>query len=144
MRTSDKFKECLDRGLLRIAAPSLGSCMESLRIAEDWLVEAQKNLDAGSLRSAYSSAYMCFFHSARALLFKDGYREKSHYCIGIYLEQLSEEKRLEPQWGLLFDHVRNSRHNEQYSFTPPPSAEELRSVIIDAGSFLERMRSMLA
>jgi uncharacterized protein (UPF0332 family) len=142
VRSSDRFNDCLDKGLLRATAPSLGSCLESLRTAEEWLREAQQNLSAGSLRSAYGSAYMCFFHSARAILFKDGYREKSHYCIGVYLEHLSTEKRLEIHWAFLFDNVRSSRHNEQYSFAPPPTIMEVRSVINDAGSFLRRMTSM--
>lgn len=32
--------------------------------------------------------YMVFFHSARAGLFRDGIREKSHYCIEIYPDLL--------------------------------------------------------
>jgi uncharacterized protein (UPF0332 family) len=114
-----------------------------MKMAEDWIGEAKKNQEIGSYRSAYSSAYMCFFHAARAILYMDGYREKSHYCIGIYLEHLSDMKRIEPKWALLFDNFRNSRHNEQYNFSSPPSMSEVRMIIDDALSFLERVRHFI-
>jgi uncharacterized protein (UPF0332 family) len=143
VKASNKFEECLDKGLLRKVQPSMESCMESLKMAQDWLEESRKNFESGSLRSAYSSAYMCYFHSARAILFKDGYREKSHYCIGVYLDHLFSINRLEIQWVLAFDNVRNSRHNEQYNFSGPPSKEEVRAVIRDASAFMERMRLLI-
>jgi uncharacterized protein (UPF0332 family) len=44
------------------------------------------------------AAYMGYFHAARAILFRDGVREKSHYCIGVYLEYYCEKKMLEDEW----------------------------------------------
>ena len=68
------------------------------------------------MRSAISSAYLAVFHSARAVLFRDGVREKSHYCIGLYLQKYVEEGTLEEEWPMLFDRIRSVRHADQYSF----------------------------
>ncbi|VVB70181.1 HEPN domain protein [uncultured archaeon] len=75
--------DCFLRGLLRKVEPSRTKSEQSLLQARDWLYEARKNLDAEAYRSALSSAYLAIFHSARAVLFRDGIREKSHDCVGL-------------------------------------------------------------
>jgi uncharacterized protein (UPF0332 family) len=65
--------------------------------ALEWVNEAGYDCDAGSLRSAMMAAYMGYFHAARAVLFRDGVREKSHYCIGVYLESYRERGMLEDE-----------------------------------------------
>lgn len=86
---------CFELGLLRRTEPSRRKSDQSLLSAREWLSEAEKNLEAEALRSALSSAYLAVFHSARAVLFRDGVREKSHYCIGLYLQRYVEEGSLE-------------------------------------------------
>jgi uncharacterized protein (UPF0332 family) len=83
--------------MLRKVEPSRTKSEQSLLQARDWLSEAEKNLEAEALRSAISSAYLAVFHSARALLFRDGVREKSHYCIGLYLQKYVVEGTLEEE-----------------------------------------------
>ena len=70
----------------------------SLAQARDWVIEAGSDCDVGAIRSALMAAYMGYFHAARAILFRDGVREKSHYCIGVYLEYYCEKKMLEDEW----------------------------------------------
>jgi uncharacterized protein (UPF0332 family) len=65
--------------------------------------------------------YLAVFHSARAVLFRDGVREKSHYCIGLYLQSYVENDELEEDWPMLFDRMRSIRHTDQYSFQAKPS-----------------------
>lgn len=60
----------------------------SIKQAKEWLIEAEKNLENNTCKSAQISTYLAFFHSPRAALFRDGIREKSHYCIGVYLENM--------------------------------------------------------
>lgn len=111
--------------------------------ARDWLSEAEKNLEAEAYRSAISSAYLTIFHSARAVLFRDGVREKSHYCIGLYLQKYVEDGMLEEEWAMLFDRVRSVRHADQYSFSASPSEEEVQAMIDMAERFMERMHRLL-
>ena len=95
------------------------------------------------MRSALSSAYLAVFHSARAILFRDGVREKSHYCIGLCLQKYVEEGILEEEWPMLFDRVRSLRHADQYSFQGKPAKEEVQAGIDLAERFIERMQRLL-
>jgi uncharacterized protein (UPF0332 family) len=107
------------------------------------LSEAMKNVGAEAYKSAISSFYLAIFHSARAVLFRDGVREKSHYCAGVYLEKYVEQDVFEGDWVLIFDRMRSVRHTDQYSFRTPPSSEEVDSGIDIAGKFVDRMEKLL-
>jgi hypothetical protein len=78
-----RLDECYERGLLRKVAASKDKAIQSLAQALEWVNEGGYDGDAGSLRSALIAAYRGYFHAARAVLFRDGVREKSHYCIGV-------------------------------------------------------------
>ena len=89
------------------------------------------------------AAYMGYFHAARALLFRDGVREKSHYCIGVYLESYCENGLLEDEWVLQFDHMRGLRQNDQYSLDARPTVLEVRQALAEADKFIERMEQLV-
>ncbi|MDI3488538.1 MAG: hypothetical protein PWR26_1255, partial [Methanosarcinales archaeon] len=74
------------------------------------------NFESGAFRSALLSTYLAVFHSARAVLFRDGVREKSHYCVGVYLEKYVNQNLLEEKWVVVFDRMRSTRHEDQYTF----------------------------
>jgi uncharacterized protein (UPF0332 family) len=135
--------DCFERGLLRKVESSRTKSDQSLIQAGEWLSEAEKNLEAEALRSAISSAYLAVFHSARAVLFRDGVREKSHYCIGLYLQRYVEDGTLEEDWPMLFDRIRSVRHADQYSFMALPTVEEVQAGIDLAEKFIERMERLL-
>ena len=135
--------DCFRFGLLRRTEPSRSKSDQSLLSAREWLSEAKKNLEAEALRSALSSAYLAVFHSARAVLFRDGVREKSHYCIGLYLQRYVEEGSLEADWPMLFDRIRSVRHADQYSFMARPTDEEVQAGIDLAERFIERMERLI-
>ena len=135
--------DCFERGLLRRVEPSEIKSRQSLLQARDWLSEAEKGLEAEAYRSALSSAYLAVFHSARAILFRDGVREKSHYCIGLYLQKYADEGALEDEWPMLFDRIRSVRHADQYSFQARPTEEEVRAGLDLAERFINRMERLL-
>jgi uncharacterized protein (UPF0332 family) len=137
------IEDCFERGLLRKVEPSRSKSEQSMLQAGEWLSEAEKNLEAEAYRSALSSAYMAVFHSARAVLFRDGVREKSHYCIGLYLQRYVEDSTLEEDWPMLFDRIRSVRHADQYSFMALPTVEEVQAGIDLAERFIERMERLL-
>jgi uncharacterized protein (UPF0332 family) len=138
-----RIDECYERGLLRKVPASNDKAMQSLAQAREWVVEAGYDCDAGALRSALMAAYMGYFHAARAVLFRDGVREKSHYCIGIYLEYYREKGLLEDEWVLQFDHMRGLRQSDQYSLDARPTLAEVRQSVIDAGIFIDRIERLL-
>lgn len=66
--------------------------------------------------------------SARAILFFDGYREKSHACIARYLEEkYTKNKLLENRWIELLDHYRELRHGDQYDLSSLPQNRNLKT-----------------
>jgi uncharacterized protein (UPF0332 family) len=138
-----RLDECYERGLLRKVAPSTEKAIQSLAQAREWLTEAGYDCDAGAVRSALMAAYMGYFHAARAILIRDGIREKSHYCIGVYLESYRDEGLLEDEWVLQFDHMRGLRQDDQYSLDARPTLEEVRQAVSDAQKFIGRMALLL-
>jgi len=89
------------------------------------------------------AAYMGYFHAARAVLIRDGIREKSHYCIGVYLESYHEAGLLEDEWVLQFDHMRGLRQEDQYSLDARPGLDEVRQAVSDAQKFIDRMDRLI-
>jgi len=138
-----RLDECYERGLLRKVPASNDKAMQSLSQAREWVTEAGYNIEAGALRSALMAAYMGYFHAARAVLFRDGVREKSHYCIGVYLESYREKGLLEDAWVLQFDRMRGLRQSDQYSLDARPTLAEVRQSVKDAGFFIERIERLL-
>jgi uncharacterized protein (UPF0332 family) len=84
------------------------------------------------------------FHSARAILFRDGVRERSHYCIARYLEEkYVKTKCLELEWVDLLDHARMLRHDDQYNTSFFTTKEEAEKAFGSAKKFLQEMKRLL-
>ena len=131
--------------MLRKIPPSKEKARNSVETALKWLEEAKKNLNSEAFNSSVLSSYLAMFHSARALLFSDGFREKSHYCIARYLEEKYVKKKLlESKWVNLLDHYRELRHNDQYSITFFTTRDEAEKALKTAKEFVERMRKLLS
>lgn len=143
MNLLKRLDECYERGLLRKVPASQEKALLSIEQAREWIVEAQQDLDADALRSGLIAVYMGYFHAARALLYRDGVREKSHYCIGIYLESYQKKGLLEDKWVLQFDHMRGLRQNDQYSLDARPTTAEVREALLDAERFINRMKLLI-
>ena len=74
-------------------------------------------------------------HAARALLFMDGVKERSHACVVVYLkERYGKDSRLVKYFNLL-DSYRISRHEIVYRGSYV-SREEASSAIEDSKNFL--------
>jgi len=139
-----RFKDCIEKGLLKKLPASKDNAIRSINKAESWLKEAEKSLQGEAYDSSVLSSYLAMFHSARAILFLDGYREKSHACVARYLEeQYVNKKKLEKKWVELLDHHREIRHNDQYDLSFYSSDEEAKEALESAGEFLQRMKHLL-
>lgn len=131
---------CMKEGLLRKVPPSKDKSVLSFKKAKNWLEEASKALKARAFNSSIISSYLAMFHSARAILFFDGYREKSHACIARYLEEkYTKKKLLEIRWIELLDHYRELRHGDQYNLTFYTTEKEAKEALNSASGFVERM-----
>lgn len=77
------------------AGPSLIS--KELEAAKEDLFDAQDLFSRERFKSATTLAYYTIFHTARALLYKKGYREKSHIQLGFAIKAFYVDKGLLPQ-----------------------------------------------
>ena len=144
IRMQLRFKNCIEKGLLKKLPASKDNAIRSINKAKSWLKEAEKSFQGEAYDSSVLSSYLAMFHSARAILFLDGYREKSHACVARYLEeQYVSKKKLEKKWVELLDHHREIRHNDQYDLSFYSSDEEAKEAFESAEQFLQRMKHLL-
>lgn len=112
----DKLKECFEKGLLKKTAKQPELALKDLKQSEFFLNEANELLEINKKIMAAIALYNAYFHCARALLFKDGIKERSHYCIAKYLEEeYIKTKKLEIKFLNGFETIMSIRHNAQYS-----------------------------
>lgn len=138
------FSKCLKQGLLRKIPRSKQKSESSIKTAEKWIDESKKNLDSESYNSCLISSYLVMFHSARAILFSDGYREKSHACISRYLdEKYVKTGLLDREFVDLLDHHRELRHQDQYGFQFAITNDECNDAVKTAERFLLEMKRVL-
>ena len=138
------FHDCIREKLLRRIPSSKEKAEESVNTAKKWLEEAEKSFENDAFNSSVMASYLAIFHSARSILFLDGFREKSHYCVARYLDEIYTKKNLlENKWIELLDHYREIRHDDQYSTSFFATKEESESAVEKAGEFVERMEKLL-
>lgn len=137
------YNDCLDRGLLRKIPASKDKADQSLKKAREWLKEAENSLKGKAFGSSILASYNGMFHSARAILFLDGFREKSHACVARYLEEkYAKAGKLDKRWVELLDHCREVRHNDQYDLSFFITKEEAEKALKSAEDFFESMKEL--
>ena len=136
------WKECFARGLLRNVAPSAEKGRMSLGKAGAVLKEARTNLRSKAYDSCVHSSYLAMFHAARAILFRDGVREKSHFCVARYLERYVEEGDLDRKWVDLLDRIRDIMHSGQYDLDYSSDVDEAGSCLRTAAGFIGAMEAL--
>ena len=82
----NRFEECFEQGLLKKIKPNLKYSEQSIKQAEHFLEEADILIENRINDMAFIALYNASFHAARALLFRDGIKERSHYCVSKYIE----------------------------------------------------------
>ena len=133
---------CIAQGLLRKMAPSGQQAGEQLKKAGVLLAESKLALASDSPNSAVICAYSAMLDAARAVLFRDGWREKSHACVAKYLEA-KYLKELGSGTVALFDEYRDKRHKTMYSGDYYPGMEEARRVVLFAEKFIKSVEKLL-
>ena len=138
------IKRLEELGLLRKIPKSMKKAKESISTAESWLKEAENNLKSKAFRSCILSSYLAMFHSTRACLFVNGFREKSHFAVARFLEDFYVKKGLlEREWIELLDHYRETRHGDQYSTSFITTEDEVNSALNSAKKFVRRIKELL-
>jgi len=137
------LEECFTEGKLQTVHPSEEKAQESLAAARENPAEAQEALKNGIMRAATNSTSVALFHAARAILFRDGIREKSHFCLIQYVNTYVTSGKLESKWVAFIGSMRSKRDVNQYGFEPPASTDEIETSLQVTAQFIDRMDSLL-
>lgn len=87
-RMSSTLRQLIrERKLLKIA-PKREMVLKEIEGAQSDLKDAQDSLEHKKFKWATIQGYYSMFHSARALLYNRGFREKSHYALSIAIREL--------------------------------------------------------
>jgi len=135
------FNECIAQGLLRKIPPSREKALQSVVKAKELLQEARANLEEERINSAVIVAYMAIFHAARALLFKDGYREKSHECVIRFIEAKHPEIKTAQIESL--EKYKSERTHTQYDVSYTPNEEQAEKMVEFAEKFIQTIEETI-
>ncbi len=136
------FKDCLSKGLLRKDKSAPERIKKSLEIAERFLSSAKKNIEIEELEMSEIASYNSIFHSARSLLFRKGYTERSHICVILAFKEFYKSNTELMDLINTFDKIRISRHNIQYGGILINN-EEAEFVFNFAKQFLETTKQII-
>ena len=138
--------ECFEDRRLRRERPDVLKARKSLETAQRKLSEAGALAQAGFESAAMVTAYASMFHAGRALLFRDGIVEKSHYCLVQYLrEEYAKTGRLQNELITMRDSCREERHDVMYSLEGiRVKPNEVGAAITTAKKLVEEVKRLLA
>ena len=112
------FERCIkERRLVKIK-PLKEIIQKEIESAEYDLERARNSLDEGDFKWAAVQSYYSMFHAGKALVLKEGYREKSHFCLLIALRKLCfDEHKLDAEMIENLELCMNLRHEADYGLT---------------------------
>jgi uncharacterized protein (UPF0332 family) len=138
------IEHLLRENLLARIPKSKDKAKDSIKAANEWIAESKNNIFNKSFKSAILTAYLGMFHAARAILYLDGFREKSHFAVARYLENIYVGKgKLEVEWVEMLDYCRELRHSDQYRTSFIITKEEANEFLDKAEKFVKRLENLL-
>ncbi len=136
-------KECLEKGLLKKDKPNIEKAEMSLEISSSKLERARQLFQLGILDMTQVSCYSAMFHASRALLFRDGFKEKSHFALYLYLKEKYSDK-IEPKFLNEFNILRLDRHEIFYGLEETElDKESTGNAIVLAEKFIKNIERIL-
>ncbi len=134
--------ECFEKGLIRKTVASNEQASASLKKARVMLEEARGDFEDERFNSTIVVAYLALLNASRAVLFRDGYRERSHACVARYLEAKYAGK-IPKDYIDLLDYYRETRHEVQYETDYFAEAEAAKEIIEFAEKFVKLIENLL-
>ncbi len=136
------IEDCFKFRLLRKIKPDKEKTKRSLEIAKQRLKNVGQAIRLKIFEYAILESYMAMFHASRALLYKDGIQEKSHYAIFIYLREKYSDKIPSHIINFLNIH-RTERHEAMYGLEYKPEKEDALTALEDAKIFVKEIEKNL-
>ena len=76
-----RLEKCFEEGLLKEHIFPLEVIEREMKNARHHIKNARQCVDSKMYDLAVVSIYTSMFHAARAILFKEGFKERSHVCV---------------------------------------------------------------
>lgn len=132
---NQEFKQCLENKRIIPFARGKNLVKKELSIAKSDLSDAKAGYDSQRYKWSTIQAYYAMFHAARALIYSQGYREKSHYCLAVALRALfADEDKMDAQ--LIRDFLNAMNLREAADYDSEFSQSGAKAIIISAEKFI--------
>jgi uncharacterized protein (UPF0332 family) len=132
--------DLVSKGQLTRMAPAHDMAEKEWKESDSDLEEAEKELGSKGYKWAIIKAYYAMFHSAKAVLFLLGLKERSHFAVGEMLGIFSREGRLEASYVNDFKGAMSAREGADYHYAyDQRTAEEMVAM---AKGFAKMMRKL--
>jgi uncharacterized protein (UPF0332 family) len=138
------LEECFEKRLLRNGRPDRLKNEKALEMAAQAIAVSEKLFEHGFYEQVILYSYTAMFQGARALLFKDGIFERSHYCVVEYLKRnYLKSGKLDQSHIHWLDTYRIERHETLYGLEKIEIKEiEASEAIKIARDFLEVIKKL--
>jgi len=139
---NQEFKQCLENKKVVPFARGKSLVKKELSVAISDLSDAKAGYENERYKWSTVQAYYAMFHAARALIYSQGYREKSHYCLAIALRSLFvDEGTMDAK--LVRDFLNAMNLREAADYEAEFSQSGAKAVIASAEKFIEKAISIL-
>ena len=135
------IQTCLEKRFLMKIVPSPDLIVKEIAEAEYDFEKAERAFSSKDWKWAIVMSYYCIFHSARAVLFNIGFIEKRHFAIGVVLEDLNKQGKLETKYVADFNAALSSREDADYHYSYSKETAEYN--LETSKNFLNRMKKMI-
>lgn len=132
------IEDCFRFRLLRKIKPDEEKTKRSLEISKQRLSEAEKAIKFKIFQYVILESYMAMFHASKALLYRDGIQEKSHFAVFVYLKEKYSDKIPQHILNLLNIH-RIERHETMYGLDYKPEEQDALIALEDAKTFVKEI-----
>lgn len=138
-----RLDDCFKKRLLRNIKPDMKKSLRSLEIALDKLKTAKTAFERELFDACLIYSYTSMFHSARAILYRDGIQEKSHVCIPLYLKEKYANK-ISAYLIQSLDTFRKERHETLYGLDFVVSKKDAELSLNDAEAFYQEIKNIIS
>ena len=135
-----QFRRFVEEGKLTRIGIDRRLTLKEVEGAVSDLEEAKDSLLRKKFKWATVQGYYSMFHSARALVYSKGFREKSHYALFVALRELFRNQ-LEFEIIQNFEEAMSLREEADYGLVF--SEEGATSIVDNAEKFLNKVKEIL-
>jgi uncharacterized protein (UPF0332 family) len=136
------FERCLKHGKIKEFSRGQALAGKEAGLAKADLARGRATYGDGDYKWSTVQAYYSMFHSARALLYRKNYREKSHACLIVAIKYLYAESR-ELSLDLIEAIIEAKRLREDADYYGDFSKELAEDLLDKAEKFLKVAKKII-